>query len=79
MFIAKEEHDRHRVVQLVHAVELGHLVDVAQVHDREVLDLLRDLRQHVVLAQAVRVRDVAEADHHEPVRFAEDGLVDVPC
>jgi hypothetical protein len=36
VFIAVEEHDRHRIVELVHRVEIGDLVDVAQVNDGEV-------------------------------------------
>lgn len=36
VFIAVEEHDRHRIVELVHGVEIGDLVDVAQVDDGEV-------------------------------------------
>lgn len=36
VFIAIEEHDRHRIVELVHRVEIGDLVDVAQVNDGEV-------------------------------------------
>lgn len=36
VLIAVEEHDRHRIVELVHGVEIGDLVDVAQVDDGEV-------------------------------------------
>lgn len=36
VFIAVEEHDRHRIVEFVHGVEIGDLVDVAQVDDSEV-------------------------------------------
>lgn len=36
VFIAVEEHDRHRIVELVHRVKIGDLVDVAQVDDGEV-------------------------------------------
>ena len=38
MLVAKEEHQCHRVVQLVHLFEVRHLVEVADVHDGEVLD-----------------------------------------
>lgn len=36
VFIAVEKHDRHRIVELVHGVEIRDLVDVAQVDDGEV-------------------------------------------
>lgn len=36
VFIAEEEHDGHGVVEFVHGVEVGHLVDVAEVDDGEV-------------------------------------------
>lgn len=79
MLVAEEEHDGARVVQLVHGLEVGHLVEVAQVHDGEVLDLVRDLVQHLVLPHAVRVVVAPEAYHHQPVLFREDRLVHVPA
>jgi len=36
VLVAVEEHDRHRIVQLVHDVEVGDLIDVAQVDHGEV-------------------------------------------
>jgi hypothetical protein len=42
VFIAEEKHQRHRVVQLVHLLEVRHLVEVAHVHDREVFDSVCD-------------------------------------
>jgi hypothetical protein len=42
VLVAEEEHDGHRVVQLVHLLEIGHLVDVADVDDGEVLDAVGD-------------------------------------
>lgn len=36
MLIAVEEHDRHRIVELVHRVEIRDLVDVAEVDDGEI-------------------------------------------
>ena len=36
VFIAVKEHDRHGIIKLVHRVEIGDLVDVAQVDDGKV-------------------------------------------
>ena len=79
MFIPEEEHDGHGVVEFVHLLEVGHLVEVAEVDDGEVLDALGDAVEHFVLAHAVGVPVAAEADDDEPVFFGHDGLVDVPA
>lgn len=42
MFVPEEEHDCHRIVELVHLVEVGYLVDVAEVDDGEVFDFVRN-------------------------------------
>lgn len=42
MFVPEEEHQRHGVVKLVHLLEVGHLVEVADVEDGEVLDTVGD-------------------------------------
>lgn len=36
VFVPVKEHDRHRIVELVHRVEIGDLVDIAQVDNSEV-------------------------------------------
>ena len=43
VLVAPEEEDGAGVVELVHAVEVGHLVDVTHVDDGEVADELGDL------------------------------------
>lgn len=45
MLVAPEEHDGAGVVEFVHLVEVGHLVDVADVDDGEVAYLFRDLEE----------------------------------
>lgn len=45
----------------------------------EVLNFVSNFVEYFVLAHAVWVMVAAEADHHEAVFFAEDGLVDVPA
>jgi hypothetical protein len=79
VLVAEEEHHRDRVVQLVHLLEIGHLVQVADVDDGEVLDAVRDLVEDFVLAHAVWVPVAPEADHYQAVFFGHDGLVDVPA
>lgn len=79
MFIPKEEHDGARVVEFVHLLEIGHLVQIAEVDDGKVLDAVGDFVEHFVLAHAVGIPVAAEADHHETIFLGHDGLVDVPC
>ena len=42
MFITEEEHDSHRVVELVHLLEVWDLVEIADVDDGKVLDAVGD-------------------------------------
>lgn len=42
MFIPEEEHDCNSIVQLVHLVEIGHFVYIAEIDDGEVFDLVGD-------------------------------------
>ena len=79
MFIPEEKHDGHGVVEFVHLLEVGHLVEVAEVDDGEVFDALGDAVEDFVLGHAGRVAVAAEADEHEAVFFGHDGLVDVPA
>lgn len=79
MFIPKEEHDGARVVEFVHLLEVGHLVQIAEVDDGKVLDAIGDFVEHLVLAHAVGIPITAEPDYHQAVFFGHDGLVDVPC
>jgi hypothetical protein len=79
VLVAEEEHDGARVVELIHLVEVGDLVNVADVHDREALDLVSDLVEHLVLLHAGGVPVAAEADDDEALLLAEDGLVDMPA
>lgn len=53
VFIAEEEHDRARVVQLVHCVELGDFGDVHQIDDHKVLDEVGNLPESLVLLDVI--------------------------
>ena len=71
----KEEHDRARIVELVHLVEVGHRGDVDEVADAKVLDLFGDGEEGLVHLHAVLVPVVTEPDEHHLVLLAEDRLV----
>jgi hypothetical protein len=79
VLVAEEEHHRHRVVELVHLLEIRDLVEVADVDDGKVLDAVGDLVEDFVLPHAVWVPVAAEADYDQAVFFGHDGLVDVPA
>lgn len=79
VLVPKEEHDGARVVEFVHLLEVGHLVEIADVDDGKVPDAIRDFVEHFILAHAVRVRIAPESDHDQAVFFRHDCLVHVPC
>lgn len=78
MLVAEEEHDGAWVVELVHLVEVGDLVDVADVDGGEGLDLVGDLVEDFVLGHAVAVVVAAESYDYDAFFFGEDGLINVP-
>lgn len=69
VLVAEEEEDGAGVVQLVHGVEVGDLVDVANVNGGEVAHALLNPVEYFVLAHAVRVPVAAEADHDQALVF----------
>lgn len=79
VFVAEEEHDGHGIVQLVHLVEVGHLIQIADVDDCEVLDTVGDAVENFVLAHTVLVPVATEANDDQAVFFGHDGLIDVPA
>ena len=79
VLVAEEEHEGDGIVEFVHLLEVGDLVEVADVDDGEVLDAVGDLVEDFVLPHAVGIPVAAEADHDQAVFFGHDGLVDVPA
>lgn len=79
VFVSEEKHEGAFVVQLVHLVEVGHLVDVAKVDDGEILNAVGDAVEHFILSHAFRRPVSAKADDYNALIFAQDGLVDVPA
>lgn len=79
VLVPEEEHQRHSIVELVHLLEVRHLVDIADVDDGEVLYAVGDFVEDFVLPHAVRIPVATEADYDETVFFGHDGLVDVPA
>lgn len=42
MFVSEEEHERYWVVEFVHLLEVGHLIEIAYVEDCKVFDSVGD-------------------------------------
>ncbi len=79
MFIPEKKHQRNRIIQFIHLLEIRHLIQIAHVQDGEILDSVGDAVQHFVLSHAVGVPVATEADYDEALFFGHDGLVDVPA
>ena len=79
MLVAEEEHQGHAIIQLVHLLEVGHLIKITDVDDSEVLHSVGDAVENFILAHAVGVPVAAKADDDEPFFFSEDGLIDMPA
>ncbi len=78
VFVAEEEHKGNGVVEFVHLLEVGDLIEVADVDNSKVLDALGDFVEHFILAHAVGIPVAAEANYHQSFVFGEDSLIDVP-
>lgn len=65
---------RGAVVLTIHLVEIGYLIDVAQVDDAEVGDGVGDLVEHLVLPHAVRIPVSTKPNQNKAIFFREDGL-----
>jgi len=79
VFVPEEEHDCHGIVKLVHLVEIGDLVEIANVDNSEILDSVGDAVEDFVLAHTVRIPITTEANDNEALFFGHDGLIDVPA
>jgi hypothetical protein len=47
VFVAEKKHHRHRIVQFVHFIEIGHFGDVYQINDGKILHFLSNFEQHL--------------------------------
>jgi len=79
MLVPKEKHNRYRVVQFIHLLEVGDLVEIAHIDDGKVLDSIGDAIQDLVLSHALRVPVTTEADDHQSFLLAHDSLIDMPA
>lgn len=77
--VAEEEHHRHRVVELVHLVEVRHHRRVARIHRCKLRHQRRRLVEQLVHLQHLPGPWVPETHHHQPVFLRENRLVDVPA
>ena len=64
MLIAEEEHKRNRVIEFVHLLEVGHLIQIADVEDGEVFNAVGYPVEYFVLAHTVCVPVTAKADDY---------------
>ena len=78
MLIPEEEHQSHRIIQLVHLLEVRDLIEIADVEHGEIFDTVGDAVEDFVLTHAVGVPVSAEADADETLFFRHYCLVDVP-
>ena len=79
MLIPKKKHQRNRIIQLIHLLEIRHLIQITHIQNREILNSVGDAVQHFVLPHAVGVPVAPEADYDQPLFFGHYGLVDVPA
>jgi hypothetical protein len=79
VFVAEKEHDGHWIVELVHLIEVGHLIQIADVDDSKILDAVGDAVEDFVLAHTVLVPVATKADDDQAVLLGHDGLIDVPA
>ena len=76
-YVPPEEHDRTRIIQLVHDVEVRYLFVVDDVNGGKILDLVHDLVEVLVHGHALRVGVSAEADDDDASFFAELHVVEL--
>ena len=63
MFIPKKKHQRNRIIQLIHLLEIRHLIQITHIKHSKVFNSVGDAVQHFVLAHAVGVPVATEADY----------------
>lgn len=78
MLVSEEEHQGDRIVEFVHLLEVGDLIEVADINDGEILDSVGDFVKYFVLTHTVRVPVAAKSYHDQSLVLREDGLVDMP-
>jgi len=79
VLVAEEEHEGNSVVKFVHLLEIGNLIEIADVDDSKVFDLVSDTVENFILSHAVWVPIATKSDNYKALLFRHDGLVDVPA
>ncbi len=79
MLVAEKEHERDWVIELVHLLEIGDLVQIADVEDGEVLDTVGDPVEDFILAHTVGIPVTAKTNDNKTFFFGHDGLIDMPA
>lgn len=57
MFVSEEEHERYWVVEFVHLLEVGHLIEIAYVENCKVFDSVGDSFLEEEMGQGVSLED----------------------
>ena len=79
MLVSIEEHQRARIVEFVHLVEVGNGRDVDDVDDDVVFDAFGYAVERLVHFHALGIPVVPETDHDKPILFGEYRLIDLPA
>ena len=79
MSVPVEEHHRHRIIELVHGVEVRHFSDVHYVHHYEVAELGGCFEHNLIHLHALWVPVVSESDNNQLLALIDNGLVDLPA
>lgn len=58
VFVSEEEHERHRVVEFVHLLEVGHLIEIAYVENCKVFDSVGDSFSEEEMGRGVSLEDL---------------------
>lgn len=78
MPVSEKEHDRARIIEFIHCVEIGHLRYVNEIYGGELAYLFCQLVECLVHLHARGVPIVAETNDHHTLLFCQNGLVNLP-
>lgn len=79
MPVTEEKHHSHWVVELIHGIEIGHMLVVYYIELGEVLYRLSTLAEDLVHLHAIFVGVSSEPDADNSIFFRKDGLVNFPA
>lgn len=62
VLVPEEEHNGHRIVKLVHGLEIRYFIDITDVDDRKVLNSVGNLVENLVLCHAQWIGVASKSD-----------------